>query len=199
MAHIDYFFGTISPFVYLAGTRLEEIAGRHGATISYKPLDLANLFERTSGVALKDRHENRRAYRLQEMRRQAAKTGLKINPHPAHWPTNPAPSSYAIIAAEKAGGGDTGALVHGLARACWAEERDIAEDDVIRDCLSAAGFEPDLANRGMLSSAETYSANLEEGVEKGAFGAPFYVVDSGECFWGQDRLEDLDRHLAGKL
>ena len=199
MAHIDYFFGTISPFVYLAGTRLEAIAGRHGATISYKPLDLAALFGRTSGIALKDRHENRREYRLQEMRRQAAKAGLEINPHPAHWPTNPAPSSYAIIAAQKAGGGDLGALVHGLGRACWVDEQDIAEDEVIRDCLSVAGFDPGLADRGMLSSAETYSGNLEEAVEKGAFGAPFYVVDSGERFWGQDRLEDLDQHLAGKL
>ena len=199
MAHVDYFFGTLSPFVYLAGTRLEEIAVRHGATIAYKPLDLAALFTRTSGLALKDRHENRREYRLQEIRRQAAKTGLPINPRPAHWPTNPAPSSYAIIAAEKAGGGDVGALVHEITRACWAGERDIADDDVIRDCLSAAGFDPDLGNRGMLTSAEIYASNLEEAVAKGAFGAPFYVVDSGERFWGQDRLDDLDLHLAGKL
>ena len=199
MAHIDYFFGTLSPFVYLAGTRLEEIAAGHGATIAYKPLDLATLFGRTSGLALKDRHENRREYRLQEIRRQAAKAGLPINAQPAHWPTNPAPSSYAIIAAAKAGGGDMGALVHGIARACWAEERDIADDEVIRDCLSAAGFKPDLGNRGMLTSAETYASNLEEAVAKGAFGAPFYVVDDGERFWGQDRLGDLDLHLAGKL
>ena len=199
MAHIDYFFGTLSPFVYLAGTRLEDIAGRHGATIAYKPLDLAALFGRTTGLALKDRHENRRAYRLQEIRRQAAKAGLPINPQPAHWPTNPAPSSYAIIAAAKDGSGDVGALVHAVGRACWVEERDIAEDDVIRDCLSAAGFAPDLADRGMLASAETYAANLEEAIEKGAFGAPFYVVDGGERFWGQDRLDDLDLHLAGKL
>lgn len=199
MAHVDYFFGTISPFVYLAGTRLEEIAVRHGATIAYKPLDIAALFGRTSGLALKDRHENRREYRLQEIRRQAAKVDLPVNPKPSHWPTNPAPSSYAIIAAERAGGGDMGALVHGICRACWAEERDIADDGVIRDCLATAGFDPDLVDRGMLSSAETYASNLEDAIAKGAFGAPFYVVDTGERFWGQDRLGDLEMHLAGKL
>ncbi len=63
MAHIDYYFATISPYTYLAGTRLEAIAARHGATITYKPLDVAALFGRTGGQAPKDRHESRRAYR----------------------------------------------------------------------------------------------------------------------------------------
>ncbi|KKK74785.1 hypothetical protein LCGC14_2880300, partial [marine sediment metagenome] len=31
------------------------------------------------------------------------------------------------------------------------------------------------------------------------FGAPFYILDDGQKFWGQDRLEDLDLVLAGKL
>jgi 2-hydroxychromene-2-carboxylate isomerase len=199
MAHIDYFFGTLSPYVYLAGDRLERVAAEHGASIAYKPVDLAALFSRTSGLALADRHENRRAYRLQELRRQAAKAGLPINLQPAHWPTNPAPSSYAIVAAEKDGGGDVATLVHAVARACWAEERDIADDAVIADCLEAAGFDRGLADRGMLAGAETYARNTEEAVAKGAFGSPFYIVDSGECFWGQDRLDDLALHLAGKL
>ena len=71
--------------------------------------------------------------------RQAKKLGLEFNLKPAHWPTNMAPSSYAFIAAASAGGGDLGALVHGFLRACWAEEKDIAQDEVIRACLSAAG------------------------------------------------------------
>jgi 2-hydroxychromene-2-carboxylate isomerase len=28
-------------------------------------------------------------------------------------------------------------------------------------------------------------------------GAPFFITDTDERFWGQDRLDDLDRHLAG--
>ncbi len=199
MPHIDYFFATVSPYTYLAGTRLEEIAARHGATIAYKPLDILALFDRTGGIRPANRHESRKAYRLQELRRQSAKTGLKLNLQPAHWPTNPAPSSYAIIAAAKAGGGDLGKLVHGLCRACWAEERDIAQDDVIRDCLAAAGFDPALAEKGLWTGAETYERNLEEAVEKGAFGAPFYITDTDERFWGQDRLDDLDLHLSGKI
>ncbi|SEL97049.1 2-hydroxychromene-2-carboxylate isomerase [Roseovarius azorensis] len=199
MAHIDYYFSTLSPFAYLAGRGLEEIAARHGASVTYKPLDIMALFARTGGTPPAERHPSRNAYRAQDLPRQAKKRGMPLNLKPAFWPTNPAPSSYAIIAAQEAGGGDMGSLVHSVLRACWAEERNIAEDEVVRDCLTAAGFDPDLANRGLLSGAETYAANLEDAVNAGAFGSPFYVVDSGQSFWGQDRLEDLDLHLAGKL
>lgn len=203
MAHIDYFFSTVSPFTYLAGTRLEEIAARHGATIAYKPVDLLALFLRTGGQALPERHQSRKDYRLQELRRQAAKAGMPINLQPAFFPANPAPSAYAIIAAAgavKAGaGGDLGKLVHGFTRACWAEERNIAEDEVVRDVLAAAGFDPKFASSGMLEGAETYMRNLEEAIARGAFGAPFYICDDGERFWGQDRLGDLDLHLAGRI
>lgn len=199
MPHIDYYFTPISPYVYLAGTRLEEIAARHNAEITYKSLDAAALFGRTGGLALAERHESRNAMRLQELRRQSKKTGLNLNIKPAHFPTNPAPASYAIIAAQSAGGGDLGALTHGLARACWAEEKDVAQDEVIRDCLKAAGFDPALAEKGLWTASETYERNLEDAVAAGAFGAPFYITDQDERFWGQDRLGDLDLYLSGKL
>jgi 2-hydroxychromene-2-carboxylate isomerase len=198
MPHIDYYFTTISPFTYLAGTRLEEIAARHGATVAYKPLDIMALFARTGGTPPGERHPNRQAYRLQDMRRSAAKAEMPITLKPAHFPTNPAPSSYAIIAAQNAGGGDLGGLVHAILRACWAEEKDVAEDAVIRAALEQNGFDPGLSDSGLLSGAETYAANLEEAVARGVFGSPFYAVGD-ELFWGQDRLEDLDLHLAGKL
>jgi 2-hydroxychromene-2-carboxylate isomerase len=196
MPHIDYYFATISPFTYLSGTKLEAVAKKHNATITYKPLDIMGLFGRTGGIPPKDRHPNRQAYRLQEMRRRAIVAGLPLNLKPAFWPTNPAPSSYIIIAAQAAGG-DVGKLVNTITRNCWADEKNIAEDDVIRACLAEAGFDPALADSGLLNGAETYSANLEEAVAKGVFGAPFFITDTDERFWGQDRLDDLDRHLAG--
>jgi 2-hydroxychromene-2-carboxylate isomerase len=195
---IDYFFATISPFVYLAGTRLEQIAARHGASVVYKPLDGPALFPRTGGQVLADRHPSRKAYRLQELRRQAKKLGMPINLQPAFFPVNPAPSSYAVISAAKAGGGDMAGLVHGFPRAVWAENRNIADGEVVQDILREHGFDPALADRGMLSAAEAYVANLEEAVSRGVFGLPSYLVGE-ELFWGQDRLDDLDLHLSGSL
>ena len=197
MAQIDYFFATMSPYCYLAGTRLEEIAARHGAKIVYKPIAILALLPRTGGQVLADRHESRRAYRLQELRRQAAKLGMPLNLKPAFFPANPAPSCYAIIAAA-ATGAEVGPLVHAFCRAVWAEDRDIADDAVVKDILIANGFDAKLADSGMLAGAETYAANLEEAVARGVFGVPSYLVGD-EAFWGQDRLEDLDLFLAGKL
>lgn len=198
MDRIEYFLSILSPFTYLTGGRLEQIAARYGAELNYRPLDIMALFGRTGGVPVPQRFEGRIAYRLQELRRISARTGMDINLKPAHWPTNAAPGSYAIIAAQKDGNGDTGVLVQALLRSCWADEKDIAEDGVIRACLEEAGFDPALADSGLLSGAETYAANLEEAVNRGVFGSPFYMVGE-EMFWGQDRLDDLDWFLAGKF
>lgn len=199
MAQIDYYFSTLSPYAYLAGTRMEEIAAKHEATVTYKPMDIMGLFPRTGGQPLPERHASRLDYRSQELRRQSKKTGLLLNEKPMFFPTNAAPSSYAIIAAQNAGGGDLGGLCHSILKACWSEEKDISQDEVIGACLTSHGFDAGLTFSGMLSGAEAYAANTENAVNNGVFGSPFYIVDGTEKFWGQDRLEDLELYLGGKL
>ncbi|MFT6076143.1 MAG: 2-hydroxychromene-2-carboxylate isomerase [Yoonia sp.] len=198
MPHIDYYFATISPFTYLSGTRPGDVAKKYGAPITYKPLDIMGLYARTDGTPPKDRHPNRQEYRLQDMIRRAKVIGAPLNPKPTFWPTNAAPSSYAIIAAQNTGA-DVGELVLALGTACWAEERDISQDDVIRDCLEKCGFDPALADKDMLTSADTFAKNLEDAVIAGAFGAPFFITDTDQRFWGEDRIDDLDAFLGGKL
>ena len=92
MPQIDYYFATISPYTYLAGTRFEAVAKKHGASVTYKPLDLPTLFSRTGGVLPKDRPKGRQEHRTQEMIRAAKKAGLAFNAAPAFFPTNMAPS-----------------------------------------------------------------------------------------------------------
>ncbi|SPF77554.1 2-hydroxychromene-2-carboxylate isomerase [Pseudoprimorskyibacter insulae] len=195
MAQVTYYFSLLSPYAYLAGTRLEEVADRHGASIEYRPYDIMALFARTGGTPLPERHPSRNEYRAQDLTRQTKHLGLPFNLKPAHWPTNAAPASYALIAAQKAGG-NVGALTHGFLRAVWAEQRDIAQYDVIHECLAAAGFHTGLADKGLFTAADTYSDNLEKAVNDGVFGSPFYVTDDGARFFGQDRLDYLDAHLA---
>lgn len=199
MPHIDYYFSMLSPYTYLAGTRLEQIVQRTGASLTYKPFDLMAAFPRTGGVPVGQRHPSRIDYRAQVLPRTARKLGMELNMKPAFWPVNAAPASYAVIAAQAAGGGDLGGLVHRLLRDCWVADQDISDDAVIGAALKSHGFDPALTLTGMLAGAEEYAANLESAVSAGVFGSPFYVVDSGQKFWGQDSLDDLDLHLQGKL
>ena len=202
MAQIDCFFTVLSPYVYLAGPRLAEIAARHGASVRWLPVHFGSLMARMGGKAMTEASDAKKAWYAQDLARQGRKLGLAITARPLYWPTNPAPASYAVIAAQAAvargAAGDVAALVQGFGRAVWAEERNIAEDEEVRAILVAAGFDADTADRGMLMAAETYAANLEEAAARGVIGAPFYIVGD-QMFWGQDRLDDLDLHLGGKL
>ena len=196
MPKIDYFFTPLSPYTYLAGDMLENIAKKVSASIHYRPVDVISLFARTGGVALPERHPSRLDYRAQDLTRRAAMLNMPFHLRPAHVPTNPAPASYAIIAAQNAGNGDLGGLVQGVLRAAWAEEKDISDDAVLQDLLAAHGFDRSLTMSGMLHGAETYSQNLEDAVSHGVFGAPFYVLEDRSKFWGQDRLGDLAAYLT---
>lgn len=194
MPRIDYYFSILSPFCYIAGLRLEEIAERRGAEILYRPVDAARIFAETGGVPVAKRHPSRLEYRMQELRRLPKQAGLPLNPQPAHWPTNAEPASLALIAARRAGLDGVGRAAHALMRACWAEERDVADEAVIRDCLAEGGIDLGRLDLGEDARAE-WEANVEEALKAGVFGVPFYVVGD-ERFWGQDRLALLDAHLG---
>lgn len=197
MTKVDVYFSAISPYAYLALPRFRELAEARGLDAVWKPLDIVALYGRTGGTAPAERHPSRQAYRLADLARQAARANMPINVSPAFFPTNPAPASYAIIAAQRAGGGDMFALVEAVLRACWAEQKNIADDEVVKSSLAAAGFDPGLADSGLFTGAEIYGRNLEEAVRAGVFGSPSFVTEDGALFWGQDRLDDLADHLAG--
>jgi 2-hydroxychromene-2-carboxylate isomerase len=198
MRQIDYYMSVVSPWTYLCGDRPAQVAAKHGAQLVYRPVDPMAIFARTGGLPLGERHQTRQEYRFQELRRQSAKLGMPLTLKPAFFPTNPAPAAYAIIAAQEAGGGDLHKLVQSLCAACWAEEKNVAEDDVIQACLTEAGFSPSLTMSGLMTGADTYARNLEQAGLNGVFGVPFFITGD-EKFWGQDRIDDLDRHLSGEF
>ena len=198
MTEVHYFFSVLSPFTYLADERLERLAERHRATIHYKPIDIIDLFGRTGGVAPKDRHPSRKAYRIQELARISKLNGLDINLAPAHWPTNPLPASCAIIAAEGFDSGDQGVLARAVLRSCWLEEKDIGRIDVVADCLELAGYPRTIADSLGSGFETTFKEYTNEAESRNVFGSPTYVAGS-QVFWGQDRLPHLDAWLGGEL
>jgi 2-hydroxychromene-2-carboxylate isomerase len=200
MTQIDCYFSVMSPYSYLAMPQLVRIAAQRGAGLRYVPLHFGSLAARMGSSVMVDASEARKVWYEQDLARQAAKLGLPITARPAFWPANSAPASYAIISAQNAVAqgvaGDLHGLVQGLCRAVWAEDRNIADEDVVRDVMAANGFDPAIADKGMFAAADIYARNLEDAAANGVFGVPFMIVGD-QRFWGQDRLDDLDMYLAG--
>lgn len=196
--HVDYFFSPTSPWTYLGHERFVAMAKRAGATVAVKPIDLGGqVFPVTGGLPLKQRSPARQAYRLVELERWRTHLGVPLNLHPKHFPPVTDKTASRFIVAGKQAGADALALSFAVLRAVWVEERDIADPAT----LAAIGAEQGLDGEALLAAAEgeavkvEYQANTDEALKLGVFGAPWYVVD-GEPFWGQDRLDFVERALA---
>ncbi len=194
---IDYYLFMISPWAYLGGPRLAEIARRHGATINVKPIDAAVVFPETGGLPLAKRAPARQEYRLVELRRWRDHLGLPLTIRPAHFPVAHETAARLVIAAGDAAEGDPFALAQAILAAVWAEERDISDAATLRDIAAATGHDAAalLAAAESEATGKAYAALSKEAIRRGVFGSPSYVYRD-EVFWGQDRLDFLDRALA---
>ncbi len=193
---IDYYFSLVSPYTYLGDAVFTEIAARHGATVHRKPMELGKIFPQTGGLPLPKRAPARQTYRMMELKRWREYRGLPLNLEPKFFPAAEWPAAGMVIAAENQGL-DSAALVNGILTAVWAEERDIADGGT----LKAIAGERGLDGEALLAATEdevlkaAYGENTEQALAAGVFGAPSYVLDD-ELYWGQDRLDFVDRVLV---
>jgi 2-hydroxychromene-2-carboxylate isomerase len=194
---IDYYLTPISPFVYLGHDRFVAIARRHAATIAVKPINLGQVFPVSGGLPLSKRAPQRQAYRLVELKRWSSYLRMPLNLHPAHFPVSGDLASRFVLAALEHDVQDALDLIGALGRAVWSEERDIADPATLADIARARNLDAAaLAERANAPDiAMRYAVLTQEAIDRGVFGAPTYVF-GGELFWGQDRLEFLDRALA---
>jgi len=193
---VDYYICLISPYTYLGDARLREIAVRHKAVINYIPVNLGGIFPETGGLPLAKRAPARQAYRMQELKRWSSFLDIELNTSPKHFPTSEWPAAGMVIAAEQQGL-DCGPLVGAILTAVWAGELDIGDKDTLRAIAGEQGFDGD----DLLQQAEDpairqiWDTNTSDALKAGVFGAPTYIFD-GEMYWGQDRLDFLDRALG---
>ena len=196
---LDYYFSPTSPWTYLGHARFIALAGRHGAQVNVRPVDLAgSIFPVTGGLPVHKRPKARQAYRLLELKRWSTYLDLPLNPHPRFFPVAAAPAARMIVAAELAHGAAPALDLTGrVLAAVWVEDRDIADAETLGSIAAAAGLDPaTLAARANTDEVgRRYQANTREALARGVFGAPSYCYRD-ELFWGQDRLEFLDRALA---
>ena len=197
----EYFFAPQSPFAYLGHARFVALAKAHGARVELRPCDIGKVFSVTGGLPLAQRAPQRQAYRLAELKRWSTFLQLPLNLHPKFFPVPSDAAAKLIIACQLAHGTDTAlALAGALMQAVWVDEKNIADGDTLVGL--ACQFELD--GKQLLKSSETpsiqaeYDRNTEAAIDAGVFGAPWFVIN-GEGYWGQDRLDFVDRALAGSV
>jgi len=194
---IDYYFSPQSPWTYLGHERFAAVARAAQATIKVLPVDLGRVFPVSGGLPLAKRAPQRQAYRLVELKRFSEFLGRPLNLQPRYFPVASDDAAKLIIAVDGADGSDAAMRIAGaLLRGVWAEQRNIADPTVLQAMLVETGLAPRRLDDSQSQTVhERYEADSQRAIDAGVFGAPTYVA-LGEMFWGQDRLDFLERRLA---
>ena len=194
---IDYYLAPQSPWTYFGHARLVQMAKQAGATVRIMPVDLGGqIFPATGGLPVGQRSPQRQAYRLVELQRFSHFLQMPFTLKPKFFPVAGDDAARMIIAVDQHDGVDAAMKVcAAVLAAVWVQERDIADGSVLQAILQEQGIAADRWQAALAPAAQdAYMAYTRKAMDAGVFGAPSYVVD-GEIFWGQDRLEFLQRRL----
>jgi|TARA_B110000211_G_C14062687_1_gene546320 2-hydroxychromene-2-carboxylate isomerase len=193
---IEYYYGIPSPFAYLGSTRFQMIVKKYNADVIEKPCDLVGgIFTKTGGLPVPQRSPQRQKYRLDELKRWSEFLNVKINLIPKFFPPkDPHISGKYTIAANLLG--IKLLFGHELLKQIWSEEKDISDEKNIETVSNLMNL--NFKELSFLAKSEKvsrlYQDNTEEAIAKNVFGSPTYIYND-ELFWGQDRLDFLERAL----
>ena len=191
---IAFYFDFASPYGYLASTKIDALAGKHGRSVDWRPIMLGAAMKVTGGrplvqIPLRDDYSRR------DMPRFGRYLGVPFE----FPPTMPILTLAAARAYYWCRDGDPD-LAHRLAKAlCHAhfgEGRDIAQPEQVAQVAATLDIDPQALQEAIQTPEikERLKAETSAALEAGVFGSPFFIVD-GEPFWGADRLDQLDRWL----
>jgi carboxymethylenebutenolidase len=196
--HIDYYVSLNSPWTHLGATRIEALAAAHNATMRIYPVDFGAIFAKSGGFPLPQRSSQRQAYRLQELARWRDRLNIPIHINPKFFPASEQPTASCVIAVRETIGDQPAIkLAHAILKALWQEESNPADPATLDALITGIGL-----NAGQVTKlaadpkwAERRLSDTQAALDRNVFGAPSYVIGD-DIFWGQDRLEFVERRLA---
>ena len=190
MATLEFFYDFVSPYSYLASTRVEEVGRRAGATVRFRPFLLGGVLKATSNHAPVEIPAKFRWVQL-DVARWAKRLGVPIA-FPPQFPFSTVLAMRCALAAEKEG--KLVPFTHAAYRAAWADRRDVTSPEVLAEVARSVGLD----GPALVAAAPEYKAALaaqtDEAVRRGAFGAPAFFVGD-QLFVGNDRLDFVEEAL----
>ena len=197
MSEIEYFYSAHSIFAYLGSARIMEIAQAAGRTLVHRPIDLNQSVPAGGASSLKERSPKHRAYffRREIDRWSEQRNAPVMEGYPQYHYNDTALCNGMIIAGVQQGQ-NMDQLSHAMLRTHWLEDTDLADRDTLARLAKSVGLDPvPLLDAAMSDEIQAiYQANTDEAVARSVFGSPTYFVD-GDMFYGQDRLEMVERAL----
>ena len=184
MSSLSLWFDYSCPYAYLASTQAEALAARAGAELVWKPMLLGGVFaaratpQNLAGTLSPAKARHMRA----DLARWADLFGVPLVMPPEH-PRR----TVSALRATLAHGCDP-AIIHAFYRAYWVEGRAVEDDAVVREIAG---------NVDLAAHRDDLRARTDAAIALGIFGAPTFQVGD-ELWWGQDRMQFVERHLVEK-
>ena len=209
MTHtLEIYWDFSSPFAYLGSTQAEALAARTGATLVWRPMLLGAVFKAigTADAPILTWSEAKRSYFFKDLARWADHWGVPFR-FPSRFPmmtVKPLRVWFALPEERRK------AFLDATFRAYWGEDRDISDEGTLRALIDSdgenAGVLPArpligdgadevLARCGTKEVKDALFASTQRAIDAGVFGAPTWVVDGKDLFWGQDRIILVERAL----
>lgn len=194
MKTFEFWYDFSSPFSYLASTQIEGLAARAGAQAVWRPFLLGGLFKMIGGpdVPMLTWPDPKRQHALRDMQRHADLYAV-----PFRWPTRFPMSTVTALRMALAAGEGLVPLSHAIFRAYWGEDRDISDPGELARLAESVGLPASLVDRAKDQDAKDALRRVtEQAKERGFFGAPTFTVGD-LTFWGQDRMDFVEKALGG--
>lgn len=194
-ASVDFYFDFSSPYGYIASHKIDALAAQYGRAVTWRPFLLGVAFKATGQTPL-PQVPIKGDYARHDLQRSARFHGIPYR-HPSRFPiatVAPARAFYWLNATEPA---RAKALARALYAAYFTADVDISSAENTVAVAAQAGLGADAVRAGINDQAvkDLTRVEVEKALAIGVFGSPYIVVD-GEPFWGQDRLDQVERWLA---
>lgn len=201
MKRVDFFYDFSCPYAYLAHTQIEAVCARAGAELAWRPMLLGGVFQAvgTVQVPFASMSTSKARHNAFDMMRWADHFGVPLSMPPTH-PNRTVLALRATIAADEAA---IPRASKALFAAYWVLGRDVSQPAVVREALDGTGLD----GAALVARAEDAAikaalrTRTAEAVAHGVFGAPAFVITapgvSGDLYWGQDRLDFVEKALGG--
>ncbi len=200
MAKIEFFYDYSSPWTYFASTRIEEFCAKNKAELVWKPFLVGGVFNKVNPSVYQRREHPippKDAYYRKDMADWARFLDLKIV-RPTVFPVNSVKALRgAFVAIED---GTISAYSKAMFEAYWRDDRDISQEDVLRDIVQKIGMDVDAFFTKIADDRikRKLFETTDELIGRGGFGTPTFFIDGDDMYFGNDRFELMQAALDRK-